>query len=46
MLYGMCLVVCFVVFVCVSICVCFVSDVLCDVFMVCVVRVCVCACGG
>ena len=31
MLYGMCLVVSFVVFACVRVCVCFVPDVLCDV---------------
>ena len=35
MLYGMLLVVCFVVFACVSRCVWFVSDVFCDVCMVC-----------
>ena len=38
------------VFCCVCVCfdlgVRFVSDVLCDVCVVCVVRVCVCACGG
>ena len=44
MLYGVFLVVCFVVFVRVSMCV--VSGVLCDVCMVCVVRCCDCACGG
>ena len=43
-LYGVCLAVCVVVFVCVPMC--GVPDVLCDVCMVCVVRVCVCACGG
>ena len=36
------------VFCCVCVCasMCAVSDVLCDVCTVCVVRVCVCACGG
>ena len=31
---------------CVAICLWFVYDVLCDVCVVCVARVCVCACGG
>ena len=45
MLYGVFWVVCSVVFVCVAICVCFDYDVSCDMCKVCVVRVCVRACG-